>query len=88
MFVSLPIRNPRCETLTFNRVIHRSDYHKVLWDTAKDLGVELSLGADVVQVNYDETGVTLRSGEILSADIVIGADGKFNPDGVTCAEPG
>ncbi|OAQ96948.1 hypothetical protein LLEC1_05623, partial [Akanthomyces lecanii] len=63
---------------TVHMVIHRSDYHKVLWDTAKELGVEPSLGAEVVKVDYDKTEVTLASSETLSVDIVIGADGLWS----------
>ncbi|TQW01407.1 salicylate hydroxylase [Cordyceps javanica] len=59
-------------------VIHRADYHKVLWGRSKELGVELSLGAETVHVDFNTTEVILKSNEKISADVIIGADGLWS----------
>jgi hypothetical protein len=49
--------------------------------------VALRLGSPVVSVNENKPSVITRGGEILEADIIIGADGKhscaFEPDILT-----
>ncbi|RJE21241.1 FAD binding domain protein [Aspergillus sclerotialis] len=56
-------------------VIHRADYHAMLLEEAKRLGAVIRLDAEVVEVNSDNTYVLLASGEKVSADVIIGADG-------------
>ena len=56
-------------------VIHRADYQRLLAEEAVRLGVKLRLGADVQDIDFDNTTVTLRNGEIVAGDIIIGADG-------------
>jgi salicylate hydroxylase len=58
-------------------VMHRADYQQVLADEARRLGARFRLGADVVGVDCDDgcAAVTLASGERLTADVVVGADG-------------
>lgn len=57
-------------------VIHRADYQRVLVEEAKRLGVELRLKADVQDIDFERTGVTLRNGAMISGDVIIGADGN------------
>ena len=56
-------------------VIHRVDYHRVLLDEARRRGAKIHLDCDVVEVNTTVPSVKLSSGEMHSADAVIGADG-------------
>ena len=58
-------------------VIHRADYHEVMLETAKDLGVEVRLGCNVEHLDFISPQVTLSSGETLKADVIVGADGEF-----------
>ena len=57
---------------------HRGELHQILFDFAKQLGVEIRLGQDVTEYWEDDVagkaGV-ISNGERLEADIVIGADG-------------
>lgn len=58
-----------------NRLIHRSDYHKVLCNEAIRLGTEILLDAKVARVNFEESQVVLERGDILEGDVIIGGDG-------------
>jgi salicylate hydroxylase len=42
------------------------------------LGVKLRLKADVCDVDFDYTEVKLRDGEVISGDVIIGADGLWS----------
>ncbi|KAI0312297.1 FAD/NAD-P-binding domain-containing protein [Amylostereum chailletii] len=61
--------------------IHRADYHAMLLHLAQSApGVTFRLGATVVDVQPDPSvqggpSVTLASGEVVRADLIIGADG-------------
>ncbi|KAF2846027.1 putative salicylate hydroxylase [Plenodomus tracheiphilus IPT5] len=60
-------------------VIHRADYVDVLLETAVASGVEIRLDAEVSKVDFESTTVTLkRSGEIVYADVIVGADGLWS----------
>lgn len=56
---------------------HRGDYHDVFLGWVRERGIDIRMGSEVVGFEDDETGagVTLRSGEVLKADIVVAADG-------------
>ncbi|KAL8784277.1 MAG: hypothetical protein Q9195_009113 [Heterodermia aff. obscurata] len=55
--------------------IHRADFHADLVEAAEALGVVFRLGATVSHIDFHAPSVSLRSGEIVPADVVIGADG-------------
>ncbi|GIK00073.1 hypothetical protein Aspvir_004088 [Aspergillus viridinutans] len=57
-------------------VIHRADYHQILLDKARDLGVEIRLGALVEKILVEETAVIVGN-ETITGDVIIGADGSF-----------
>jgi flavin-dependent dehydrogenase len=57
-------------------VIHRADYHQILLDNARSLGVEIRLGALVEKILVDETAVIVGA-ETITGDVIIGADGSF-----------
>lgn len=54
--------------------IHRADFHKLLFDLAAP-NMTLRLNSTVVTVDPDAPSVTLESGEVINADLIIGADG-------------
>ncbi|OAG34856.1 hypothetical protein AYO21_10961 [Fonsecaea monophora] len=61
-------------------VIHRADYHSVLLDEVSRLGGKLQLNAEVVDVkaSAEKPKVVLRTGEVIDADVVVGADGLWS----------
>ncbi|OQU96439.1 FAD binding domain-containing protein [Cladophialophora immunda] len=59
-------------------VIHRQDYHAILLGEAKRLGAEVKLDANVTDLNFDRTEVILSDGEVIKADVIIGADGLWS----------
>jgi len=63
-----------------NAGIRRADLQAVLADRAKELGVTITLGVTVEDLNDDGDGVdvTLSNGKTARHDIVIGADGVFS----------
>ncbi|KAF2731483.1 putative salicylate hydroxylase [Polyplosphaeria fusca] len=61
-------------------LIHRVDYHRVLLEEAKRLGVKVELRAWVVDVDFEKTSVTLngREADPIETDIIVGADGLYS----------
>ncbi|KIW98290.1 uncharacterized protein Z519_01874 [Cladophialophora bantiana CBS 173.52] len=61
-------------------VIHRADYHGVLLDEAVRLGAKLRLNAEAVDIkaSMENPHVVLQTGEIVHADVIIGADGLWS----------
>ncbi|KAA8910688.1 hypothetical protein FN846DRAFT_897907 [Sphaerosporella brunnea] len=55
--------------------VHRADYHNLLIDKCYSLGVRVLLNSRVVSADFNAPSITLASGETLTADLVIGADG-------------
>ncbi|KAA8910288.1 hypothetical protein FN846DRAFT_555513 [Sphaerosporella brunnea] len=55
--------------------IHRADFHAVLVKRATELGVKIQLNAHVNAIDFEAPSVTLATGETLTADLVIAADG-------------
>jgi salicylate hydroxylase len=47
----------------------------MLLETARELGAETRTNAEVVKVAEDCRSLRLASGEVLKADVIIGADG-------------
>ncbi|KAH6721740.1 putative monooxygenase [Leptodontidium sp. 2 PMI_412] len=56
-------------------VIHRADIHRILHEHGVKAGVKVRLGCKVVGYDFEGGGVTLESGEVLKADLVIAVDG-------------
>ncbi|KAG6810549.1 hypothetical protein H0H92_012629 [Tricholoma furcatifolium] len=61
-------------------VAHYADFRKLLYETAVSFGADVRLGTRVAAIDpakepAGEATVTLESGEVLKADVVIGADG-------------
>ena len=67
-------------------LIHRADYQRILYEAALAAGVTVRMDC-AVQVVDDSPAVHLVSGEVIPADLVVGADGikskvrkSINPD--------
>ncbi|KAH9851478.1 FAD/NAD-P-binding domain-containing protein [Lenzites betulinus] len=60
-------------------LMHYPTLRKIFADSAKECGATLRPGCSVVSIKGDpqRPSVTLASGEVLSADVVIGADGCY-----------
>lgn len=57
-------------------VVHRAHFHEALHQLAQTLGVTIRLGAKVTSFNEKDPSVTLTDGSLVSADLVVAADGK------------
>ncbi|POR37615.1 Aromatic-ring hydroxylase-like protein [Tolypocladium paradoxum] len=61
-------------------LIHRADYMKILYEEARALGVQVKFGCEIQEVDFEAPWVKLASGEIHTADVIIGSDGtSFQP---------
>lgn len=58
--------------------LHRVDVQRALADRARELGVEVRLGSRVEDIDFDAAKVTLKDGEVLQADLLVGADGLWS----------
>ncbi|KAJ8468341.1 hypothetical protein ONZ51_g9714 [Trametes cubensis] len=54
-----------------------AELHEVLYDAAVALGADIRYGAEVQEIDPGSPTVKLASGEVLSADVLVGADGEF-----------
>jgi salicylate hydroxylase len=54
--------------------VHRADYHQLIYELAKPW-MNLRLNSKVVDVDPSTPSITLQSGEKITADFIIGADG-------------
>jgi salicylate hydroxylase len=55
--------------------IHRADFHKILVEEARRLGVDIKLGCVVTGVDFRKPAVLVEGQPEFRADVVIGADG-------------
>ena len=55
--------------------VHRADYHAALVAKAREVGVDIRLSSKVDTVDFEAPSVTLDNGELVKADVIIGADG-------------
>lgn len=46
---------------------------------ARELGAEIVLGAKVEGVDFEAGQVHLENGDVMRADVIIGADGMLSP---------
>ena len=49
----------------------------MLYEAAVSSGAEIRYDANVVKIDPEERQVTLESGEKISGDVLVGADGEF-----------
>lgn len=55
--------------------VHRADYHKILIDEARRLGISIKLGATVTGIDFDKPCAHVKDQPDFHADVIIGADG-------------
>jgi len=79
-FVALYVRAPgidRCmESLTCSCPFQHSQLREMLLETARELGATTRTNAEVVEIAENCRSVRLATGEVIVADVIIGADGS------------
>jgi len=79
-FIALYVRAPGLDRpmtlLTFSCPIQHSHLRRMLLETAHELGAKTRTNAEVVQIAEDCRSLRLATGEVIEADIIIGADGS------------
>ena len=56
-----------------------AELYDILYDAATEFGAQVRYNAEVADIDTEEHEVTLASGETLSADVLVGADGEYGP---------
>ncbi|XXH00977.1 hypothetical protein Hte_007328 [Hypoxylon texense] len=56
-------------------LVHRADLHEALLTAARNAGVEVLNQKRVVSYDFEAPSATTQSGEVFTADLVVGADG-------------
>ncbi|KAI1632603.1 FAD/NAD(P)-binding domain-containing protein [Biscogniauxia mediterranea] len=57
-------------------VIHRADLLRALLSGTGKLGIEIKLGSEVKEVDFNKPSLRLSTGEVYEADLILGADGE------------
>ena len=73
---SPPVSHPALVSDAPYIVIHRADLLRALLSRASDYGVELKLGCEVSEIDFNEPSIRLSTGELHHADLILGADGE------------
>jgi salicylate hydroxylase len=55
--------------------IHRADYHSILVDEARRLGVTIKLDCHVEGIDFEKAAIRLSGQLEFEADVILGADG-------------
>lgn len=55
--------------------VHRADFHNTMVQAARDLGVKIQLNSCVTSIDFSAPSVTLKTGDTITADLIVGADG-------------
>ncbi|OCK75246.1 FAD/NAD(P)-binding domain-containing protein [Lepidopterella palustris CBS 459.81] len=58
--------------------MHRADLQQALYKRATELGVKFRFGAKVSGYEFSEPSATLKTGEVVEADLIIAADGLWS----------
>ncbi|RMZ86670.1 hypothetical protein DV736_g6103, partial [Chaetothyriales sp. CBS 134916] len=58
--------------------LHRADLQAVLVDHATELGVEIRLDSEVVDIDFAAATVTLKGGQSVHGDVLLAADGLWS----------
>ncbi|KZV83264.1 FAD/NAD(P)-binding domain-containing protein [Exidia glandulosa HHB12029] len=64
---------------TVIRRLFRSDLQSILYELATSVGVKVSFSSKVVGVDLDGPCIILENGDIVDADLLVGADGSKGP---------
>ena len=55
--------------------VHRADFQSCLRKEAERLGTQIRLGVEIVDIDFSDCKIVLKSGESCKADIIVGCDG-------------
>ncbi|KAF2675308.1 FAD binding domain-containing protein [Microthyrium microscopicum] len=58
--------------------LHRADLQRALVCRAIELGVEMRLDSEVVDIDFAKTNVRLKGGELVHGDVLLAADGLWS----------
>ncbi|KAI0328274.1 FAD/NAD-P-binding domain-containing protein [Cubamyces sp. BRFM 1775] len=67
------------ETRGVFMLMTHADLHDVLYEAAIRAGVRVRFNAEVASIDPEEHEVELATGEVLTGDVIIGADGEYGP---------
>ncbi|KAJ8468757.1 hypothetical protein ONZ51_g9445 [Trametes cubensis] len=67
------------ETRGVFMLMTHADLHDVLYEAAIRAGVRVRFNADVTSIDPEEREVELATGEVLTGDVIVGADGEYGP---------
>ena len=66
---------PTCFDLSCEPALQHADLRQLLYDTALSCGATIHLNTTVTAIEPDAGRVRLSTGEVLEADVIVGADG-------------
>ena len=75
-FIALHVRVTALTCLMYSYPVQHDHYREMMLETARELGAETRINAEVVEIAEDCRSVRLASGEVLKTDVIIGADGS------------
>lgn len=67
-------------------VPQHSDLRRMLYEVGISKGVEVRFGAEVMHVDPEQAKITLASGDVITGDVIVGADGEFGVSRKTVLE--
>ncbi|KAI1112707.1 hypothetical protein F5Y14DRAFT_442360 [Nemania sp. NC0429] len=74
---SPPVSDPQLAATTAPYiVIHRADLLRALLSGAETKRIEIKLGSEVTEIDFNTPSLRLANGEIYEADLILGADGE------------
>ncbi|KAK1570178.1 FAD binding domain-containing protein [Colletotrichum navitas] len=73
---SPPVSHPNLVSEAPYIVIHRADLLKTLLSGTEMLGIEIKLGSEVKEIDFNKPSLRLSTGEVYEADLILGADGE------------
>ncbi|KAF1919308.1 hypothetical protein BDU57DRAFT_491530 [Ampelomyces quisqualis] len=73
---SPPVSDPRLVSEAPYIVIHRADLLRALLSETRKHGIEIKLGSEVKEIDFNRPSLRLSTDEVYEADIILGADGE------------
>ncbi|GIK00985.1 hypothetical protein Aspvir_005015 [Aspergillus viridinutans] len=71
---SPPISHPNLVSEAPYLIIHHANLLRALLSGTGKLGIEIKLGSEVKEINFNKPSLRLATGEIYKADLILGAD--------------
>lgn len=73
---SPPVASPELTSEAPYLVIHRADLLRAVLSGVGSLKIEIRLGSEVEEIDFDKPSLRLSTGETYEADVILGADGE------------